>query len=81
MFVADRRAVRASSLAPHFTRIVFTPSKAVSGTLAVAIGAAVYELPMSGAPVTLTVAGSPSQIAYGFSSVSTLAAYGKLALP
>jgi hypothetical protein len=67
----------------NFSQIAFTPSTSARGTLAVAIGSSVYELPLNGsrAEVSLTVAGAPTRLNYGFSSSSTLAAYQQIALP
>jgi hypothetical protein len=67
----------------NFSQISFTPSTSAVGTLSVALGSSVYELALDGsrAAVSLTVAGAPAQLAYGFSSASTLAAYQQITLP
>ncbi|MGB8294784.1 MAG: C25 family cysteine peptidase, partial [Polyangia bacterium] len=66
-----------------FVTITFQPTRAVSGTLAVAVTGNVYQFVLagSGKPVSLTVGGSPSLMSYGFSSSTTLASYQRVTLP
>ena len=57
--------------------ITIQPTAAVSGTLTAAVAGNIYQFVLtgSGEPVSLTVAGSPSLMSYGFSSSTTLASY------
>lgn len=75
-FTVSRQAIG------NFSQVTFTPSFAVEGTLEVAVGSDIYELDLdaSGAPVVLTVAGAPSSVTYGFSSLSTLDDYATASL-
>jgi hypothetical protein len=63
--------------------ITFQPTTAVSGTLTVAVEGSTYQfaLATSGTAVSLTVEGTPSSVAYGFTSPTTLASYQQLNLP
>lgn len=64
----------------HFVIVTWEPAAAVSGTLTVELAGAVYRISLAGdgGPVSLTVAGEPRQLAYGFASPTTLAAYQEM---
>ena len=66
-----------------FSRLTFTPSRGVAGTLAVSAGAQLYQLAVaaSGDPGSITVAGPVTTVALGFSSPGTLAGYTEVVLP
>jgi len=57
--------------------ITFQPAVVAQGILTVQIAGSFYQLTLAGStqPVSLTVAGSPTSLWYGFSSPSTLALY------
>jgi hypothetical protein len=63
--------------------ITIQPTVAVSGTLTVAVAGSFYQFVLTGNgnPVSLTVAGSPSTMSYGFSSSTALASYQQASLP
>jgi Peptidase family C25 len=63
--------------------ITIKPTTAPSGTLTVALSRNIYQFVLAGdgEPVSLTVAGRPSLMAYGFSSSTTLAGYHEVTLP
>ncbi|MBN2573046.1 MAG: hypothetical protein JXP73_00640 [Deltaproteobacteria bacterium] len=66
-----------------FVRITFQPTRPVSGTLTVTIAGNLYRIALTEEDprASLTVAGSPSDLWYGFSSLSTLASYQHAILP
>jgi len=63
--------------------ITFQPTAAVSGTLTVAVGGSTYQFTLAeaGGAVSLTVEGTPSSMAYGFTSPTTPVSYQQLSLP
>jgi hypothetical protein len=63
--------------------ITIQPTVAVSGILTIAVSGDIYQFVLTGdgQPVSLTVAGSPSIMSYGFSSSTTLAGYHQVTLP
>lgn len=63
--------------------IAIQPTVAASGTLTVTVAGNIYQFVLTGNgnPVSLTVAGSPTLMWYGFSSSSTLASYQQVTLP
>ncbi len=67
----------------NFTTITFAASAVASGTLAVAIGNDVYELPLAGlsAAPAITVQGPVTSLTLGYSAAGSLAAYQTVSLP
>ena len=66
-----------------YLRVTLQPEAPVAGNLAIALDGNVYQVELlgDGMPVSVTVPGRPALMAFGFSSPTTLAAYGEIALP
>lgn len=64
----------------QFTRLDFTLSRVVAGTLRVAIGADLFEVPIANGAGSLVLRTAPAHLSWGFSSPTTLAAQGDVTL-